>query len=149
MVRAVVEVQKDSAEGRGAFFADDRTRKVLLLDLVYLVESASKVSPAFRKENPSVGWERMSALRNQGIVHAYTEIDLNDVWAFIRDEVPRIGRRLRRARFPKGGSFHGQPAALSGPPRQGRLILSAFGPESPLAGIERVLGWLVPPSLGR
>jgi hypothetical protein len=37
MVRAVVEVQKDSAEGRGAFFADDRTRKVLLLDLVYLV----------------------------------------------------------------------------------------------------------------
>ncbi|EQD76218.1 protein containing DUF86 [mine drainage metagenome] len=102
MTRAVVEVEKDSAEGRVSFFQDERTRKVLLLDLVYLDESASNVSPAFRKANPLIGWDRMSALRNQGIVHSYTEIDLEDVWAFIRDEVPRIGQRLRRARFPKG-----------------------------------------------
>jgi uncharacterized protein with HEPN domain len=102
MIRAIAEAEKDSADGREAFFSDERTRKVILLDLVYLVESASKVSPAFRKANPLVAWDRMSALRNQGVVHAYTEIDLNDVWVFVRDEVPMIGRRLRRARFPKG-----------------------------------------------
>lgn len=102
MVRAIAELEKDSADGKDAFLTDDRTRKAILLDLVYLMESASKVSPSFRKANPSVDWSRMTALRNQGIVHAYTEIDLNDVWAFVQEEVPAVGRRLRRARFPKG-----------------------------------------------
>jgi uncharacterized protein with HEPN domain len=102
MVRAIAEAAKDSADGRAAFLGDERTRKVILLDLVYLVESASRLSPAFRKSNPVVDWVRLTALRNEGIVHAYTEIDLEDVWAFVRDEVPTIGRRLRRARFPKG-----------------------------------------------
>jgi uncharacterized protein with HEPN domain len=59
IVRAIAEVEKDSAEGREAFLSDHRTRKAVLLDLVYLVESVSELSPAFRKANPLVDWGRL------------------------------------------------------------------------------------------
>jgi uncharacterized protein with HEPN domain len=62
------------------------------------VESASKVSPAFKERHSKVPWALMNQLRNHGLVHEYTEVDLEGIWTFVHDELPVMARRPGRAK---------------------------------------------------
>ncbi len=73
-----------------------RVQKSVLLDLIYLTESADRTSSGLKKNNPQIPWERLSGLRNHGLVHDYADIDLQDVWTFVREELPKIRRLLDR-----------------------------------------------------
>ena len=99
MIEAAEEATRDSAGGREEFMSDRRSRSVVLLDLIHLTESADKLSAGFKKAHPDVDWKRLSDLRNRGLVHDYPEADLEDIWKFVREELPRIRRRLARVSF--------------------------------------------------
>lgn len=73
----------------------------MLLDLIQLTESAEKTSAALRKLNSQVAWERLSKLRDRGLVHDYLEVDLEDLRSFVRDELPRLRRQLDKLRYPE------------------------------------------------
>jgi uncharacterized protein with HEPN domain len=107
MVQAAEEAKSDSAAGKETFLAPGLTQKAVLLDLIHLTESAEKTSQGFKKLNPKIPWNRLSALRNRGLVHDYVEVDLDDVWAFVREELPRIRRQLDRASFPEESGSSG------------------------------------------
>jgi uncharacterized protein with HEPN domain len=74
-------------------------QKAVLLDLIHLTESAEKTSAGLKERNPTVPWARLSRLRNRGLVHDYAEADLEDIWAFVREELPRIRRKLDRLSY--------------------------------------------------
>ena len=102
MLEAIEEAKRDRDAGFEAFAVPNSlARKALRVDLIDLVESADHVSPAFRKANPSIDWERLADLRNRQLVHHHPEMDPRDVWAFITGEMPEVERRLRHARFPQ------------------------------------------------
>jgi uncharacterized protein with HEPN domain len=101
MTEAAEEAKRDSSEGKTAFLQGGLAQKAVLLDLIHFTESAEKTSPAFKRRNPRVPWQRLSRLRNRGLVHDYVEVDLEDIWTFVRDELPRIRRLLDRAIFPE------------------------------------------------
>lgn len=94
MVQAIVEVLEDSAGGVEEFQNDRKTQKAIILDLIHLTESASRISREFQDRHPKVPWALMNQLRNHGLVHEYGEVDLDGVWVFVRDEIPRISRSL-------------------------------------------------------
>lgn len=96
MIQAAEEAKRDSATGKGAFLEPGLAQKATLLDLIHLTESAEKLSSSLKQRNPRIPWERLSRLRNNGLVHDYIEVDLEDVWSFVRDELPRIRRQLDR-----------------------------------------------------
>jgi uncharacterized protein with HEPN domain len=99
MIDAAEETRLDAAEGREAFLEKGKSQKAVLLDLIHLTESAEKTSPGLKRRNPDVPWDRLSRLRNRGLVHDYAEIDLQDVWSFVAKELPRIRRRLERINY--------------------------------------------------
>ncbi|HEV2317105.1 MAG TPA: HepT-like ribonuclease domain-containing protein [Thermoplasmata archaeon] len=99
MIQAIEEVTADVAEGREAFLRPGLVQKAVLLDLIHLTESAEKTSRGFKSANPSIPWSRLSKLRNVGLVHEYLEVNLEELWTFIRDELPSIRRKLARARY--------------------------------------------------
>jgi uncharacterized protein with HEPN domain len=99
MIEAAEEAKRDAVGGKGAFLEGGFPQKAVLLDLIHLTESAEKSSPGMKKMNPRVPWERLSRLRNRGLVHDYAEVDLEDIWAFVKDELPRLRRQLDRVRY--------------------------------------------------
>jgi uncharacterized protein with HEPN domain len=101
MTEAAEEARSDAAGGKGKFLEPGLTQKAILLDLIHLTESAERLSPGFKQANPGIPWERLSGLRNRGLVHDYSEVDLEDVWAFVRDELPRIRKRLGRVKYTR------------------------------------------------
>lgn len=100
MIEAAEEAKRDATEGKEAFLSPGLTQKAVLLDLIHFTESAERTSPGFKKANPRIPWGRLSRLRNRGLVHDYMEVDLEDVWTFVQDELPGIRRRLARASYP-------------------------------------------------
>jgi uncharacterized protein with HEPN domain len=104
MIQAAEEAKHDSAVGRETFLEGGLTQKAVLLDLIHFTESAEKTSAALKERNPRIPWERLSALRNRGLVHEYASVDLEDVWDFVTAELPRIRRQLDRVVYPKDGA---------------------------------------------
>jgi uncharacterized protein with HEPN domain len=100
MKQAAEEAKLDSAGGKTAFLEGGMAQKAVLLDLIHLTESAERTSSALKRMNPRIPWERLSRLRNRGLVHDYIEIDLEDIWTFVRDELPHIRRQLDRMVYP-------------------------------------------------
>jgi uncharacterized protein with HEPN domain len=101
MTEAAEEAKRDSAAGKATFLEGGLVQKAVLLDLIHFTESAEKTSPAFKQLNPRVPWQRLSRLRNRGLVHDYVEVDSEDLWTFVREEMPGIRRLLDRAVFPE------------------------------------------------
>src|SRR5208282_3565023 len=99
-IEAAEEAKRDAAGGRATFVAPGLTQKAVLLDLIHLTESAEKASAGLKRSNPGVPWTRLSRLRNYGLVHDYGEVDLEDLWTFVREDLPRIRRRLDRLTYP-------------------------------------------------
>ena len=102
MIQAAEEAKRDAAGGRVSFLEPGLTQKAVLLDLIHLTESAEKASAGLKKTNPGIPWARLSRLRNQGLVHDYAAVDLEDLWSFVREELPRIRRHLDRMVYPEG-----------------------------------------------
>jgi uncharacterized protein with HEPN domain len=98
MLQAIDDTIEDSSGGHREFLDDRKTQRALTLDLIHLTESASKVSKGFQDRHPLVPWVLMSQLRNHGLVHEYAELDTDGIWAFVRDELPKMARRLGSAK---------------------------------------------------
>jgi uncharacterized protein with HEPN domain len=103
MVEALEEAKRDAAGGKEIFLKPGMPQKAVLLDLIHLTESADKVSSGLKKLNPRIPWTRLHELRNRGLVHDYLEVDLEDLWSFVRQEAPRLRRQLDRVRYPDAG----------------------------------------------
>jgi len=102
MLEAIEEAKVDVAEGFEAIARQGKDQKALRLDLIFLCESADRLSPAFHKANGGIDWDRLHDLRSHGLVHEYESFDPEDAWRFVTADMPRIERKLRSAKFPKG-----------------------------------------------
>ena len=99
MIQAAEEVRRDSAGGKTAFLQPGLAQKAVLLDLIHLTESAEKTSASLKKLNPNLPWEKLSRMRNHGLVHEYGEVDLEELWNFVRDDLPRLRATLERLKY--------------------------------------------------
>jgi uncharacterized protein with HEPN domain len=86
----------DAAQEAQAFVKDQirqdlEQNRMLTLALVRLVEiigeAASKITPEFRGKYPDIPWSEIVGMRNR-LIHAYFEIDLDQVWSTITEEIP-------------------------------------------------------------
>lgn len=94
----------DAAE-TAAGFVDGRTRtdldvdQMLTLALVKLAEiigeAAKQISPATRDQHPTVPWPAAARMRDR-LVHHYFDIDLDVLWATVRDDLPALTAALPR-----------------------------------------------------
>jgi uncharacterized protein with HEPN domain len=52
-------------------------------------EAANKVSQEFRNAHPEIEWRDIIGMRNR-LIHDYTEVRLDIVWAVLQDELPGL-----------------------------------------------------------
>lgn len=70
----------------------------MLLDLIHMTESAEKTSASLKKLNLNIPWETLSWMRNHGIVHESGEVDREELWDSVREELPRLRSQFDRLR---------------------------------------------------
>jgi len=91
-------------KGRDVFETDTTTRYAVEHATELFAEAAEKVSRPFKSANRQVPWDRLRDLRHD-VAHPYdtgaSPTSLEQTWRFARDDLPRITRKLRHARFPK------------------------------------------------
>lgn len=59
-------------------------------------EAAAKVSPQCRSETPLIPWRDIVAMRNR-LIHAYFDINLDQVWDTVVDDLPPLIVELERS----------------------------------------------------
>lgn len=77
-------------------FEGDHVRALGLTKcLEILGEAASRISSGFQERHSDLPWREMVGMRNR-LVHAYFEIDYDQVWKTLTEELPPLVLQLRR-----------------------------------------------------
>jgi uncharacterized protein with HEPN domain len=87
---AVGDIQGKDRDSLGA----DHVRGLGLIKCVEIVgEAAGRVSPELKERHPAIPWGRIVGMRNR-LVHGYFEIDYDQVWATLTEDLPPLIERL-------------------------------------------------------
>lgn len=71
------------------FLKDKRTIKAVIRSLEVMGEAARNMPDEERIKYPKVPWKRMVGMRDK-LVHGYSGVDLEIVWAVVKEELPPV-----------------------------------------------------------
>ena len=78
---------------RERFLGDLKTQSSVVHQLLVLGEAAKRLSARFRELHRDLPWSAMAGMRDK-LIHAYDEVDLEEVWRTAEIDIPNILRRL-------------------------------------------------------
>jgi uncharacterized protein with HEPN domain len=87
---------------REAFVRDDKTIDAVVRSLEAIGEAARRLPAEFKAGHGEIPWHQITGLRNR-IVHAYFDVDLDSVWAIVRNELPGLEAALTKLRETGAG----------------------------------------------
>jgi uncharacterized protein with HEPN domain len=78
-----------AGENRASLDGDRKLVFAVVRAVEIIGEAASRVSEDVRAENPQIPWAAIVGMRNR-LVHAYFDVDLDQVWSTITDDLPSL-----------------------------------------------------------
>jgi uncharacterized protein with HEPN domain len=84
------------AEGRsrGDLDTDTMLARALVNCLAIVGEAATRVSSETRAREESIPWPQITGMRNR-MIHAYFDIDEDEVWRTVIEDLPVLAKRLQ------------------------------------------------------
>jgi len=89
ITECIERIERYTAEGRDAFFADTMIQDAVLRNLHILSESTQRLSDTLKGKHPEVVWFSIAGFRNV-IVHDYLGIDLGAIWDIVARDLPEL-----------------------------------------------------------
>jgi uncharacterized protein with HEPN domain len=77
------------ADGRGAFFADQKTQDAVVRNIEIIGEASKQLSPTTRAARPDIPWSKIAGTRDR-LIHGYYRVDLEIIWEIVESELPRL-----------------------------------------------------------
>jgi uncharacterized protein with HEPN domain len=92
-----------SVQGRARSDLDrDRVWTLGLVTCVKIIgEAAGRVGPETRSQYPQIPWMQIIAMRNR-LVHGYFDMDLDQVWKAVTEDIPPLISELEIATREEG-----------------------------------------------
>jgi uncharacterized protein with HEPN domain len=78
---------------RDQFDRDLKTQSAILHQLMVIGEAVKRLSPEFRAQFPAVPWGEIAGMRDK-LIHAYDEVDLEQVWTTLDRDLPALLRSI-------------------------------------------------------
>ncbi|MCH7702513.1 MAG: DUF86 domain-containing protein [Planctomycetes bacterium] len=76
-----------------SFQSDYKTQSAVLHRLLLLGEAVKRLSPELQAAHPDIPWKPMAGMRDK-LIHAYDEVDLQQVWRTVERDIPRLLTQL-------------------------------------------------------
>ena len=77
-----------------AGFQDDRkTQSAVLHQLMVLGEAVKRLSSDVREDDKDIPWALIAGMRDK-LIHAYDEVDLQEVWRTVEHDIPVLRKRI-------------------------------------------------------
>lgn len=96
MLEAVQKAVKYARRHSRDDFEDDEPLILSLTRLLEILgEAAGKVSKEGRAACPNIPWPQVVGMRNR-LIHAYFEVDLDQIWETIHEDLPPLITELKR-----------------------------------------------------
>lgn len=95
VAECIGRIERYTADGRAAFFVDEKTQDAVLRNLQTLAESTQRLSDAARARHPEIDWRAIAGFRNV-VVHDYLGVDLGQIWAVVAEDLPILGDAICR-----------------------------------------------------
>lgn len=80
-------------ETRSSLDTNDVLRLALQKTIEIIGEAAAKVTQETRDQYPQLSWRKMIAMRNI-LIHAYFDVDPNEVWNAVIEDIPPLIAQL-------------------------------------------------------
>jgi uncharacterized protein with HEPN domain len=71
------------------FLKDERTMDAVVRNFEIIGEAASRVTPDFKQQNPSIPWHKLKGYRNR-LIHEYFGVDYQIVWEVIESDLSQL-----------------------------------------------------------
>lgn len=85
-----------SGETLASLGRDRKLALAIIKDVEIIGEAASKVSQRTRERHPDIPWQPIIAMRNR-LIHGYFDIDFDQVWSAVTEDLPPLIAELERA----------------------------------------------------
>lgn len=92
---AIAAIERHTAAGRENFDRDELVRVWCLKHIEIAGEALSRLSKEFKASHPELPWRQGTAMRNQ-LVHGYFQIDWNQVWNVVANDLPGLKHEVER-----------------------------------------------------
>jgi uncharacterized protein with HEPN domain len=97
MVEAIDRINIYTANlGENSFLSDPKTQDAVIRNFEIIGEAAQNIRqryPDFVASNPDVPWRSAYGMRN-ALTHGYFDVDMEQVWETIRNDLPLLRRLL-------------------------------------------------------
>jgi uncharacterized protein with HEPN domain len=86
---AIAVIERYLPASRDKFDNDEPLQSHLLRQLQIIGEAVSRISDATKSKHANVPWRQIAGMRNV-IIHAYFQIDWNEVWNTVAHDIPKM-----------------------------------------------------------
>lgn len=96
ILEAIERIERYGGIDKSEFERNELIQTWMVHNLQVIGEAASQLSDDFRKSHSEIPWRAVSSMRN-AIVHAYFRVDLDEVWAAVREDLQPLKTVVQKA----------------------------------------------------
>jgi uncharacterized protein with HEPN domain len=89
ILEALERIEKYAHVEKVEFERSELIQTYMVHNIQIIGEAASTISGDFKQRHPEVPWPSIAGMRNT-IVHAYFQVDLDEVWNVVRDDLSKL-----------------------------------------------------------
>lgn len=93
ILEAIERIEKYSSIEKSSFESDELIQTWMVYNIQIIGEAASKLTEDFRLQHSNVPWRAIASMRNV-IVPAYFQVDLDEVWNAVHDDLPVLKQQI-------------------------------------------------------
>lgn len=99
ILSAVVRIGSYAKKGKRKFFSDTMLQDAIIRQISIVGEAASKLPKSLRDRSADTPWKQIIGMRNI-VIHDYSEIDLDVIWNTVEQELPLLGKQVKKLMRP-------------------------------------------------
>lgn len=90
---AIDKIQRYTAKGRAAFFADAMMQDAVVRNLEIIGEAVKNLSARTRETHLDIPWPDIAGMRDQ-VTHGYFKVDLEIVWDVVANDLRPLREKV-------------------------------------------------------